>query len=320
MRIKTAVFLLLCAGAAVITPFFGANFFTPAEIFSDSTVQNIFFRIRIPRVITGFAAGGGLAVAGMFFQAFFRNPLATPFTLGVASGASFGAATAIIIGAGTIAGALTATSAGAFLGAMAATAGVYGFSVVKKDTSSITLLLAGVAVSYLFSSLLMFIHFLGSAMHSFSIIRWLMGGIEVFGYRHLWVIIPGVVLGTGAVMFHLPHLDLLTAGEDTARTRGVDVKRSRLLLFFSTSVMVAAIVSVCGPIGFVGLMSPHICRLLFTSRHTTLAPVSFMFGGAFLVVCDAGARVITAPAELPVGIITALFGGPFFLWLLYRKG
>jgi iron complex transport system permease protein len=179
--------------------------------------------------------------------------------------------------------------------------------------------LAGIAVSFLFSSMLMFLQYMSSLRDSFQIIRWLMGGIEVAGYGSLVTMLPFWLIGTILVLLQLPRLDQLLAGEDLARSRGVHVARTKLLLLVAATFLVGGIVAVCGPIGFVGLMVPHICRRLFSGRHLFLGPASIVFGGTFLVIADTIGRTIFAPVELPVGIITALIGGPFFLWMLFGK-
>ena len=303
----------------VVAPFLGMKVINPAGIMSDEIVSHIFFTIRVPRVLTGFLAGSALALCGMVFQAMFRNPLATPFTLGVSSGASFGAAVIILAGlSGAVLG-IPFSTLGAFLGAAAAMLLVYGFSSLQRTTSNLTILLAGIAMSFLFSSLLMFVQFLSDLRHSFQIIRWLMGGLEVYGYQDFFPMFFIVLSGLVTILIKLPQLDLLLTGEDIAKTRGVNVVRTKKILFFATSVTVSAVVATCGPIGFVGMMSPHICRLIFGNRHKILGPASFLFGGTFLVICDTVARSIIAPAEMPVGVLTSLFGGPFFLWILFSK-
>jgi len=314
--------VLLGAAAAVVcvvSPFIGISFLTPSAIQADATQRAVFYTLRVPRVLTAFIAGGGLALAGMVFQAVFRNPLATPFTLGIASGASCGAAAVILFGLTALTPHFPAASAGAFAGALLALALIFGFSALKRDTSNLTMLLAGIALSFIFSSLLMFLQFFSDSRHSFQIVRWLMGGINVFGYAHLGLMVP-IVLGVSVlVALHLPHLDQLMTGEDIAQSRGVEVKRTKNILLIGTSLAVSAIVAVCGPVGFVGMMVPHVCRLVFGSAHRTLGPASFLLGGAYLVACDTAARVVIAPAEMPVGVITALMGGPFFLWLLFGR-
>ena len=178
------------------------------------------------------------------------------------------------------------------------------------------MLIAGVAINFFFSSLILFMQYLSDFANSFRIIRWLMGGFEIVGFRPVMTLVPFVVIGS-ALVFMLTHeLNLLTLGEDIALSRGVDVKKIKMVIFFATSFMIGGIVSICGPIGFVGMMAPHICRLLIGAEHRLLTPASFFFGGAFLVLCDTLSRILIAPAEIPVGVITALLGGPFFLWLL----
>lgn len=323
IKIKQFVFLIILFVLTVlilcIAPFLGMELINPVSILSDELSSHIFFTIRVPRVLTGFVSGGGLALCGMVFQAMFRNPLATPFTLGVSSGASFGAAVIIFLGlTGVILG-VPFTSIGAFGGAAVAMLLVYGFSSLQRTVSNFTILLAGIAVSFLFSSLLMFVQFLSDLRHSFQIIRWLMGGLEVYGYQDILSMFPFVFLGVSAIFIKIPELDHLLTGEDIAKTRGVNLVQTKTILFFATSITVSAIVAVCGPIGFVGMMAPHICRIFFGNRHKILGPATFLFGGTFLVICDTAARIVIAPAEMPVGVITSLFGGPFFLWILFTR-
>jgi iron complex transport system permease protein len=195
---------------------------------------------------------------------------------------------------------------------------VYGFASLQRRMSGITMLLAGISVSFMFSSLLMFIQFLSDLRHSFQIIRWLMGGLEVYGYQSVAPLAVLVAFSMAIIATRLVHLDHILAGEDLAQVRGINVGRTKTILFFATSLCVSSIVSVCGPIGFVGMMSPHICRLLFGAKHRLLGITTVIFGGTFLVACDSIARMVIAPAEIPVGVITALLGGPFFLWILFR--
>lgn len=310
---------ILTAAVLVIAPFIGIEFISPFQIYSNDFQTNIFFSLRVPRVIAAFLAGSGLALCGMMFQAMFRNPLADPFTLGIASGASCGAAFMILIGLSGAVFGVSFVSIGAFCGAAISVALVYLLSSLNKTSSSLTMLLAGIAISFLFSSLLMFMQYLSSLRDSFHIIRWLMGGIEVFGYQQ---IIPmAICIATGAVIIILksPELDHLLMGDDLAKSRGVSIAFTKNLLLFAALMIVGSIVSVCGPIGFVGLMTPHICRMFFKTKHVVLGPACFFCGGIFLVICDTAARVVIAPAEMPVGVITALLGGPFFLWLLFIK-
>lgn len=283
----------------------------------DSTAGIIFWQIRIPRALLAWLAGGVLAAAGMAFQALFRNPLATPFTLGVSSGASFGASLAIRLSPGA-AGGLAWISTASFAGALAAIGLVYGLAQARRGLPASTMLLAGVAVNFLFSSLILLIQFTGDFAETIQVLRWTMGSLQIVGMDS-----PASAAGVAAGLLLLlawlvRDLDLLTVGEELATTRGVDVRRVKMMLFFGISLAVAVVVSTCGPIGFVGLIAPHSARLLVGSSHRRLLPAAFLLGGALLVACDTVARTILAPAELPVGIFTALLGAPFFLFLLLR--
>jgi iron complex transport system permease protein len=322
---QTWILVALFMGSVVVIltmPLIGMKL-TPLQAVLDpagSGVEGeIFWRIRIPRVLAAWLAGAGLAAAGMAFQALFRNSLATPFTLGVASGAALGAALSIRFGIALSIAGISSTPLWAFAGASVSILLVYGITRARRGMNTATMLLAGVAVSFFFSSLNLFTQYISDFTHTFRIIRWLMGGVQVAGYRSILEMLPLVLGGLIITLLLTRELDILTTGEEMAAGRGVNVARTRNLLFFGASLMVGGVVSVCGPIGFVGLMVPHICRLLVGPGHRFLAPASILAGGTFLTVCDTFARTIIAPAEIPVGVITALLGGPFFLALLIRN-
>jgi len=297
----------------VITPYLGlSDHLTPA------IQQKILMDIRLPRLLLAFIVGAGLAVCGLVFQAMFHNPLATPFTLGVASGASLGAALSVFLGVGFDFLGLSSTTLFAFIGALVTIRFVYGISSMRAGFSLHTLLLTGIAISFFFSSLILLIQYLNDLPDAYRLIRWLMGSLSIVGYDAIWQLLPFIVVAV-AVIFYLSHeLNLLTTGDDIALSRGVNVRKTRFLLFVTTSLCIGAIVSLCGPIGFVGMMVPHICRLLIGQNHRWLIPASCLFGGSFLIICDTIGRLLIAPAEIPVGVITTLLGGPFFLWLLIR--
>jgi iron complex transport system permease protein len=181
------------------------------------------------------------------------------------------------------------------------------------------MLLAGVAMSLFFSSLILMVQYASDITQTFRMIRWLMGGIEAVGFGPVRDLLPFAVAGISAMLMLSREMNLLVTGEEIAASRGVNVAKMKRLIFFATSLMVGGVVSVCGPIGFVGMMVPHFCRLLLGWDHRYLTPASILLGGAFLAVCDTLARILMAPAEIPVGVITALLGGPFFLWLLVSK-
>ncbi|MBV8879556.1 MAG: iron ABC transporter permease [Planctomycetaceae bacterium] len=308
-----AGFALAAWGGVALAPYFGV------VSLSDLRAIPVFWQIRVPRVLLAFLAGSGLAMAGMTFQALFRNPLATPFTLGVSSGAAFGATAAIRLGWTASLLGVSAVSLSAFAGALASLVLVYGVAMARSTFSTSALLLAGAAISFFFWSLILFIQYLSDFTSSFRILRWLMGGLETVGYGAVLDVLPFVISGSAVILCFTRELNLMAAGEDLAVSRGVQVGVVRAVLFSASTLMVGGVVALCGPIGFVGMMAPHICRLLIGTEHRHLAPATFLFGGLFLLACDAVARLLIAPAEIPVGVITALLGGPFFVWLLLRR-
>ena len=196
---------------------------------------------------------------------------------------------------------------------------VWSLARIQYGNATAKMLLAGVVVSFFFMSLIMFIQYLSGLYQSVRITRWLMGNLYVFGYEEVINVLPLTLIGFGVIWYLANELNLLTTGEEVAISRGVAVHQVILVLFFLISLMIGSIVAVCGPIAFVGIIVPHICRLLIGMDHRYLAPATFLFGGIFLALCDTLARTILAPTEVPVGIITAILGGPFFLWLLADK-
>ncbi len=305
-------------GVALVAPLVGH---TPLDLVgaltgSDEVASLILWHLRVPRVVAALLAGAGLAVGGVVFQALFRNPLATPYTLGVAAGASFGVALGATLGLVGVVWGVSSTPFAALAGAAVAIATVWLLAELRPDFSSNVLLLAGVAMNFFFSSLILLLQYSATLGDSYRMVRWLMGGLAGVDGRDLAHLAPFIVVGGVMAAVHARELDLLAMGRDVAASRGVDVVPVRRALYAVTSVMVAGIVAACGPIGFVGMMAPHICRRLVGVEHRALLPASALFGGAFLVVSDAVARTLLAPLELPVGVLTAFLGGPFFLWLL----
>ena len=336
---RTVTLLILLAFSVTVllaAPFFGIEQLSLRVLQADDTSAYIFWQIRVPRVVLALLAGSALAVSGMTFQAMFRNPLATPFTLGVASGASLGAVGCLYLeqlssppwlatlyanlDRGLALLGISAVSVFAFGGALVAIFLVYGLARARRGFSTTTMLLAGVAIAFFFSSLILLMQYLSDPTGTFRILRWMMGGLDsVVDFRDVLSVLPFVVTGSLIILYFTHELNLITTGEELAASRGVEVHRTKMVLFFAASLMVGAVVAVCGPIGFVGLMAPHICRLLIGPDHRYLMPATLLFGGAFLILCDTLARTVIAPTELPVGIITALLGGPFFLWLLLGR-
>jgi iron complex transport system permease protein len=255
----------------------------------------------------------------MAFQALFRNPLAEPSILGVSSGAAFGAAAAIRLGlgAGILGG--FAVPASAFAGAIAAVIAILVFARMARGASGGSLLLAGVAISYMFLSTIMVFQYTGGAGESYKLLSWTMGGISVTGMREAFPGIPALVIAFFVSAMYSEELDIITFGDEIAVTKGVNLERARYALFGAMSLSVAIIVANCGPISFLGLIAPHVARRLVGSRHKLLCPCAAAVGGTALVICDTAARTLWAPSDLPVGIIISFLGAPFFLWLLFGK-
>jgi iron complex transport system permease protein len=323
MRVSRGLLLLwlVAAAALAVAPFVGVErlpWGACLDVAGREPAGRIFWILRVPRVLAAFLAGAGLAAAGAAFQAVFRNPLATPYTLGVSGGAAFGVALVTRLGLAVALTGAPLASLAAFVGALLAIGVVWGIAGMRAELADASLLLAGVAVSFFFSSMILFLQYTASLGDSFRVVRWLMGGLGAVDFGAVAELAPFVLVGALVLLLRARELDLLACGADLAASRGVDVAGTRKILFVATSVMVGGVVACCGPIGFVGLMAPHVCRLLLGGQHRRLLPASLLLGGAFLVVCDTVARVIIAPAELPVGVLTAFLGGPFFLWLLLR--
>jgi iron complex transport system permease protein len=283
----------------------------------DDTARLVLWNIRVPRVLGAALVGGALAVGGLVFQIVFRNVLATPYTLGVSSGASLGAALAMAGGVSVSVAGLPGSALAALLGGCAVVWLVDRLAARGVPTTSI--LLAGVVVSFFAASLISFLEYMSGANSVVRMSRWLMGGFESVTLASLGAIAPFIVLGLGVAGFFAGALNLLALGDELALGRGVDAPRVRRWVLLGTSVMVAAVVSVVGPIGFVGVVVPHTLRMILGLDTRILMPASFLGGAVFLVGCDTIARTIAAPFEIPVGVVTALIGGPYFLWLLVGR-
>ena len=321
-----AGFGALAAAACLLAPLIGSTAISLGRVFDrsipfgDNVDAQIFFLARLPRVAAATVAGAALASAGVVFQAMLRNPLATPFTLGVSAGASLGAMLAITSGASLAAGPLSAVPLASLAGAAAASLVVYRLATpYGRAMSTSVLLLAGVTLNAFLSALIMFVQYLADFAQVYRAARWLMGDLDVGSFAPVLATLP--LVAAALVLFALlpASLNLLSVGRDAAAARGVDVARTHRLAFFSASLATSAAVALAGPIGFVGIVVPHLVRLMVGVDHRLVLPASALFGAAFLVACDTAARTLLAPVELPVGLVTAMIGGPFFLWLLVRQ-
>ena len=314
------VLVLLWAPTFGSTPISLRRAFDSSLALPENVDAQIFFVARLPRVLAGALVGAALATSGVVLQALLRNPLATPFTLGVSAGAALGAMLAMTFELDLGMLGVTSVPIASFLGSLVAIAIVHWLaSIQRRGLSTNVLLLAGVTLNSFFSALILFVQYLGDYAQSFRTIRWLMGDLDVGSYGAIVASLP-FIAAAFVVFAVLPRtLNLLTMGEEVAAARGVEVVRAQRWAFLSASLATGAAVSLAGPVGFIGIVVPHLVRLLVGSDHRVVLPASALFGAAFLVMCDVGARTVMAPVELPVGIVTALIGGPFFLWLLVRN-
>ena len=318
-RLAFLLLLGLWLGTLIGAPLVGSQPISIASVLhGEPTASSIFWQIRLPRILLSLLGGAALAVSGVGFQTLFRNPLAEPYTLGVSSGAALGAVLALRFEGGQLLG-LPLVGLASFAGALGVTALIVGLSLRRQGIETPALLLAGVAVSLSCSAIILFLQYLADSTQTFRMVRWMMGGLSVVGYREVLWLAPWVLGGSAALFALRWELNLLLTGEEMAASRGVDLARLRRRVLLATSLMIGALVAVAGPIGFVGLIVPHILRRAVGHDHLLLVPACVLGGGAFLTLCDAAARTLLSPAELPVGILTALLGGPFFLWLLVLR-
>jgi cobalamin transport system permease protein len=279
--------------------------------------EAILFQIRLPRLALGLLVGASLGTAGAAYQGVFRNPLADPYLLGVSAGAGLGATLALGLGLDIGWGPFGAVPAAAFVGALLA---VVASAVIARGggSSPATLLLAGVAMAALFSAGQTYVLQRLSQTRAREVLSWLFGQLNTSGWDQVRILGPYVAVCGTVLVLHRRHLDVLRVGDDEARSLGLDPARSRLVVIVAASLLTAAAVSVSGLIAFVGLVVPHIVRPLFSHSYRVIVPMSAVLGAALLAVVDVGARTLVAPSELPVGVITAFVGAPFFAVVLWR--
>jgi iron complex transport system permease protein len=312
----------VCLTAPLIgsTPIHLSRVFDRTIPFADNVDAQVFFVARLPRVLASALVGSAFAIAGVVFQAFLRNPLASPDTLGVSSGATLGAVVVITFHIDTAVLGVSAVPVATFAGAAGALGIVYAMSIARRrGTSSTVLLLAGVALSAFLGALNRFIQVIGDYTDTFRSIRWMMGSMDVGSYTDIVVALVPIAAACVAIGTLPRELDLVSIGAEAAESRGVDVRRAERVALVSASLLTGSAVSLGGPIPFVGIIVPHIVRLIVGADHRLVLPAAALFGGAFLVICDVIARTAFGAAGMPVGAVTAFLGGPFFLWLLFRR-
>lgn len=284
------------------------------------TWETILFDVRLPRVFLAALVGAALGLAGAVYQGLFHNPLADPYLVGVSSGAGLGATLAIYLGVQLSWAGLGAIPIFAFVGALLTTAVIYGLAQVGGKTPVTTLLLAGVAVAALLSAVTTYIWLAAAnAFQSMHILHWLMGSLALANWRQVWVLVPYMAIGGLIVLLGARTLNVLQLDEEQAHLLGLHVERSKLALVAANALLTAAAVAVSGIIGFVGLIVPHIVRLAWGPDHRFLLPMSALLGAVFLIAADGVARTALSPTEVPVGVVTAICGVPFFLYLLRKK-
>ncbi|QSB12226.1 iron ABC transporter permease [Lysinibacillus sp. FSL K6-0057] len=286
---------------------------------ADETAANIFWKIRLPRVLLAGLVGASLAIAGAAFQGLLKNPLADPYTLGVSSGASVGAVITIFFSISIPVVGLYALPTFSMIGAIITMVVVMSFArLVDRSLKMETLILTGVIFSSFLGSLIsLMIALSGEELRQ--VIGWLLGSVSMRGWPYVQMIIPFVIVGSIMLWTQRRELNVLLYGEERAKHLGVNVKRSKYLILAGGSMLTGAAVAVSGTIGFVGLVVPHMTRMIWGSDHRHLLPLSFFNGATLLIICDLVARTIIVPRELPIGVITAFIGAPVFSYIFYKQ-
>ena len=328
---KKKLILIVLFGSLIVlaTGIFCLNFgvvtITPRDIMyllingtQDKTTNLIIWQLRAPRIVLGALTGAALSTVGGAFQGILRNPLADPYILGVSAGAALGACIGIAFQYITGYAFASYLPLFAFLGAMLSLYLVYKSSKISYSANSTGLLLAGVAITFLFSALITVLLAL-SRRELHSMIFWLMGDLSAANWKKISIILLPVIIGNAMLFFSALDLNALSLGEEEALHLGINTGRLRIRIFLIGSVIIATVVSFTGLIGFVGLIIPHIARLLVGPDHRIMLPIAAFLGAVFLILCDILARILLAPTEIPIGAITAIVGVPLFIYLLRRK-
>ncbi len=309
------VWMILLA-AALAAAMLGCSMLGVVHFGWDEMWQSsIFWNLRAPRIVLSVLVGAALSVCGAAYQSVFRNPLTDPYVLGISSGASVGAAVAILLGLEAY---MLGVGACALVTGLLTIVVIYRIASIGNRMHTTTLLLTGVCITFLMSAIISFIMVLRQDKMD-SIIFWTMGSFASASWTEVAIVAPVVAVGIGIVLYYARDLNLLLAGSETARSLGVEVERVKRVLLLSTTLMVAFCVATCGVIGFVGLVVPHCLRLVLGPDNRRIVPCAIFAGGLFMLLCDTLARTLLMPAELPVGSLTALAGAPLFIYLLYKN-
>jgi len=320
--LKFVLLLILLVITFVIAMVFGTSDISVIEMLkslflnTDTNTYTIVNQIRFPRVILAIVAGAGLACSGCVFQGVLRNPLADPFTLGISGGAAFGASIGFAFGITKLSWIFLPLLG--FLGAVLSVCLVYILNM-KKEFDSNSMILSGVVASYIFSSAVMLMFSISSSDQLYSAFMWLMGNLAFFDERLLPMVIISVVLGVTILCCLGNVINIISLGNEKSDSLGINTSMTVKYIFLLSSLITACIVSCCGVIGFVGLMIPHITRKFVGNNNKILMPFSAVVGSIFLLVCDTVSRTVVAPVEIPIGVITSIIGGLFFVFLLLKK-
>ncbi len=302
-------FLLLA-----VAPFFGQIPLTFSSILQNNSMEHqIFFDIRLPRILLAFFIGGILALGGLIFQTVFRNPMSTPFTLGIASGATLFTAIAIVLGFSAL------TPLFSFIGAMFTVFILFGVTGKFKFYDSNSLLLVGIALSFFYAAALMVMFYISSMQESYEIMRFTMGSLDIVGFKNIYILTFVTIFFLAVINYYSYEIRLLLTSYEFAYLKGVNVKKINYILLFTVSLAVGVAVSFTGPIGFVGLIIPHILKVIYKQSADKLIVPIFFYGGVFLVLCDLVSRNIGTVTDIPIGVVTSFLGAPFFIYLIIYK-
>lgn len=305
--------------SAVLLPWVGASTISIAKVFHrESPDYEILLQLRVTRTLLALVAGGALSLAGALFQAMLRDALATPYTLGISAGASLGAVAVIAAGWQFIWG-IPATWVGALAGAFAVLALVLGGVSKRRQISAFSLLLTGIAINSVCAALIIILGGFAGMSRTFSIARWLIGSVDSTSFTSLGILTTVVFVLAAIVIAQARSWNLLAVGDQWAASRGVRVPALLRTGYLSGSILVAGAIALTGPIGFVGLIVPHLVRSKISPDHRLLLPSVFLFGGSLLAICDAIGRVVLPPAEIPAGAVLALLGGPYLVWAVRQR-
>ena len=309
------IFIFIAFLILAIAPFYGQIDLPFSELLDNSSMHyQVFWELRFPRVLLAFFTGGVLGLAGLVFQTVFRNPMSTPFTLGVASGATLFTAIAIVFGV-----AILYVSLFAFFGSLLTILILFFITSRLKDINTTSLLLVGIALSFFYSACLMVLFFISDLAQSYEIVRFTMGSLDTVGFNDVYFMAGASLIIILITQFYKQQIKLLLISYEFAQLKGIDVKKTNYILLFVVSISVGICVSITGPIGFIGLIVPHIMKTLYKQSSEKLIFPIFFYGGVFLVFCDFISRNIGVNSDIPIGVVTSFLGAPFFIYLILSR-